>query len=84
LNAAKPMREITSAAKARLLFLESVARGRHRLGVADPHGDWVGRLARARPWGRLGSRLAGQSPLKTAICERWDPQFPEPVGFGKW
>lgn len=74
MNAAKPMREITSAAAAaaRLLFLESVARGEHRLGVADPH-----EIGLASPWAKpkeIGAAVwLGQSPWEDRYLRKMGP-----------
>ena len=55
-------------------FLNRLQGVSHRLGNAVPQWDWVGRLARAKPFGRLGEAVwLGQSPGEDCSPHRWGP-----------
>lgn len=72
MNAAKPICKSSSAAEARLNFYKSVARGEHRLGVADLY-----EIGLASPWAKpkeIGVAVwLGQSPWEDRYLRKMGP-----------
>lgn len=74
MNAAKPIWKSSSetVATVRLNFYKLVARGEHRLGVADPH-----EIGLASPWAKpkeIGAAVwLGQSPWEDRYLRKMGP-----------